>query len=246
MPPPAFSASTGIAKRKGLKSGSRAGNCVEIRESVDIFCANCLFRLTRAWLGRGVARALPELTLTRTASYSLIMPASAPQTNLAQWFDWLRTMKADSISGATIAMDLLTFAGTTIVKSLPSADLQGQFILNITNDLHVEVATSDLSDCATFKDLLNHFMLLEFKVADFLQPMAAGTYAGLAAFYGAKTSDAFPGGSVATRWQTANTALVAAFPSECYTDKLQKAAAKTVDDNTKKIADLVAQIAALG
>ena len=176
--------------------------------------------------------------------------SAGEQTGISQWLDWLKIIQNDCNSGTTNCMDKRTFANTTIVAPnvLPTANEQNQFILQISNDLNIQVALSDLTTYPTFKALLDHFILLEMKVRQFLQALAAPPFpAGtLTAFDKAKTSAAFPGGSAGQQWQSASAALIQAFPPECYTAADQAKAAAIVDDPAGLVSALVKQISALG
>jgi hypothetical protein len=179
-----------------------------------------------------------------------MMPMTGQQTNVGRWFDGFRTMKnaCAAINGLAGPMNLSTFGGTTIAGMLPSDNEKGQFSLSCKHSLDIDVATGDFTAFPTFKQLWDHFSLLKAKVEDFLQTLAAGNFpsGSAAAFDAAPVSAAFPGGSLGAQWTTANTALARIFPPDCYSAAQQVKVGGIVNDATKKISDLVQQIATLG
>jgi hypothetical protein len=177
------------------------------------------------------------------------MSNSVEKQNLLMWFSYLHALQsACSFNTSVKTMDLLTFANANIVQILPSANEQSQFILNVKTSPGFDVSTNDLSTYATFEALLDHFNPLPTYVGAYLQTLSAGTLpsGSLADFLSAAISAAFPGGSTGASWKTAVSMLTSVIPAVCFSAKLQAAAATTVDDPSKKVSDLVNQIATLG
>lgn len=177
------------------------------------------------------------------------MPNSLEKQNLLMWFSSLHALQSDcSFNTSVKTMDLLTFANTKVVQILPSANEQSQFILNAKSSPGFDVSTNDLSTFATFEALLDHFDPLPTFVGAYLQTLSAGTFpsGSLVDFLNAAVSAAFPGGSNGASWKTAVSMLSSVIPAVCFSAKLQAAAATTVDDASKKVSDLVNQIATLG
>jgi hypothetical protein len=186
----------------------------------------------------------------------MIMPDKSDdpnQTNLSNWFVFLQNLQTGCAKINTSAdprrMTLLAFANSKITALLPSANDQGQFIIEAQASPGIDIAPNDLSTrFSTFKDLLVNFSDLPTLLAICLQECAAGNFpAGmLKDFLAATVSKAFPGGSTGTNWSTANQLLTSAIPTVCYSPKLQAEAAKTVDDGTETVTSLRDQIATLG
>jgi hypothetical protein len=178
------------------------------------------------------------------------VPDSIQKKNLLRWFNSLHAFQSDvsPINTSVKSMDLLTFANTTITTVLPSSNEQNQFILNSKTSPGFDVSISDLTNYATFEALLDYFDPLPTFVGAYLQTVAAGNYpqGSLADFLNASISAAFPGGSSGSSWKVALGLLTSAIPSVCFSATLQKAVATTVDDPSKKVSDLVNQIATLG
>jgi hypothetical protein len=177
------------------------------------------------------------------------MSDSIEKQNLVRWFSYLHELQsACSFNTSVKTMDILTFANSKIVAILPSPNEQAQFILNSKTSPGFDVPTSDLTTYATFEALLDHFNPLPTYVGAYLQTVSAGSYpsGSLADFFSALISAAFPGGSKGTYWTTALGLLTSVVPSVCFSAKLQVAVATTVDDPSKKVSDLVNQIATLG
>jgi hypothetical protein len=145
-------------------------------------------------------------------------------------------------------LDLLTFANSTIVAILPSANEQAQFILDAKISPGFDISTGDLSTYASFEALLDHFNPLPTYVGAYVQTVSAAPYpsGSLADFLNATTPAAFPGGSKGVCWRAALGLLASAIPAICFSAKLQAAVSTAVDDPTKKASDVVNQIATLG
>jgi hypothetical protein len=178
------------------------------------------------------------------------MADSTEKQNVAQWFGDLHTIQdaCSSINTGTASLDLLKFANTTIATVLPSGNEQGQFALNVKTSMGLDISAAQLTKYATFEALLDHFSSLVGTIADYLQTLAAAPYPGgsSADFTSAKISAAFPGGSKGASWVNANGLLASVIPAACFSATLQTAIARTVDDPTKLVSDLVNQIAVLG
>jgi hypothetical protein len=177
------------------------------------------------------------------------MSDSIEKQNLLRWFTYLHALQSDcSINTTVKTLDLLTFANSTIVTILPSSNEQSQFIIEVKSSPGFDLSISDLSTYATFEALLDHFNPLPTYVAAYIQTVAAASYpsGSLADFLSAAITAAFPGGSKGAPWALALSLLTSAIPSVCLTAKLQAAVATTVNDVTKKVSDVVNQIATLG
>ena len=85
-------------------------------------------------------------------------------------------------------------------------------------------------------------------VGAYIQTASAGGYpsGSLTDFFAAPLSAAFPGGSKGASWTQTLGMLTSVIPAVCFSSTLQAAVAKTVDDPSKKVSDLVVQIGALG
>jgi hypothetical protein len=174
---------------------------------------------------------------------------SIEKQNLLLWFSYLHALQsACSFNTSVNTMDLLEFANQKIVTILPSSNQQAQFILNCKTSPGFDISPSLLTPDMTFKALLNHFNPLPTYVGAYLQTVSAGSYpsGSLVDFLAAAISAAFPGGSKGASWTQALGLLTSVIPSICLSAKLQAAVATTVDDKTKKVSDLVNQIATLG
>lgn len=177
------------------------------------------------------------------------MADSIEKQNLMRWFTYLHALQSDcSFNTSVKTMTLLAFANATITTVVPSPSEQAQFILNVGNSPGFDISTDDLTNYATFEALLDHFNPLPTYVGLYLQTASAGTYpnGSFADFLNALISSAFPGGSSGASWKTAMGLLTSVIPAVCLSAKLQADVAKTVDDTTKKVSDLVNQIATLG
>ena len=177
------------------------------------------------------------------------MPNSIEKQNLLRWFSLLHGLQSACAFNTSVAtMDLLTFANTNVAQILPSANEKSQFIVNVQSSPGLDVSTADLTNFATFEALLDHFSPLPTFVGAYLQTLSAGTFpsGSLVDFLNAAISAAFPGGSNGPTWKTAVSMLASTIPAVCFSAKLQAAAAVTVDDNSKKVSDLVNQTATLG
>jgi hypothetical protein len=175
------------------------------------------------------------------------------QQNLANWFTFLLNLQMGCAKINTSAdpqrMTLLTFANSKITTLLPSANEQGQFIINAKASPGIDIAPNDLSNrFSTFKDLLINFNDFPTLLAICLRQCAAGAFPGgtLKNFLAATVNAAFPGGSAGANWSTAQQLLVSAIPAVCFTATLQGSAAGTVDGGAKTVSALRDQIAGLG
>src|ERR1700722_11143068 len=131
------------------------------------------------------------------------MSNSLEKQNLLRWFTYLHALQSDcSINASVKTLDLLTFANSTIVKILPSANEQSQFILVAILSPGFDLSINDLSTYATFEALLDHFNPLPTYVASYLQTVSAASYpsGSLADFLSAAIAAAFPGGSKGAPW----------------------------------------------
>jgi hypothetical protein len=165
------------------------------------------------------------------------------------WFSYLRDLQsACSINTSVKSMDLLTFANSKIATILSSANDQNQFIIEAKESPGFDLALGNLTTYTTFEALLDHFNPLPTYLGMLLQTTAAQPYpsGGVADFLNALISSAFPGGTHGTLWTTALGLLASVIPSICFSSKFQSDVAITVDDPSKKISDLVNQIAILG
>ena len=177
------------------------------------------------------------------------MPNSIQKQNLMRWFTYLHALQDDcSFNTSVKTMTLLEFANAKISTIMPSPNEQGQFILNAGKSPGFDLSTDDLTNYATFEALLDHFNPLPTYVGLYLQTAAAGTFpsGSFADFLNASISAAFPGGSSGPSWTTAMGLLTSVIPAVCFSAKLQTAVAATVDDSSKKVSDVVNQIATLG
>jgi|SRR5215472_12224027 len=177
------------------------------------------------------------------------MPDSLDKRNLERWFANLLELQNDcSMNTSVKDLDLLTFANTTITSVLPSPNEQQQFIINVKGAPGFDISMADLTTFSTFEALLDNFSPLPTLVGAFLRTLAVGSFptGSLVDFFKAAVSSAFPGGSTGTQWTNASSQLTSVIPVVCFSGKLQAAAAKTVDDSTKAVRDLVNQIAELG
>jgi hypothetical protein len=177
------------------------------------------------------------------------MPDSIEKQNLLDWFTYLHALQsACSFNTSVKTMDLLTYANAKIASILPSNNEQAQFILNAKSSPGFDLSPADLTTYATFEALLDHFNPLPTYVGAYLQTLAAGNFpsGSFVDFLDAGISTAFPGGSKGSTWSPAVQMLTSIIPAVCFSQKLQTAVATTLDDTTKKVSDLVNQIAALG
>ena len=177
------------------------------------------------------------------------MSNSIEKQNLLRWFTYLHALQSDcSINTSVSDLDLLKFANSTILTLLPSNNQQQQFILNVSTSPGFDISIPDLSTYSTFEALLDHFNPLPTYIAAYAQTVSANPYpsGSLADFLNAPASGAFPGGSTGSDWTVAVGLLTSAIPSVCFSNSLQLAVAKTVGDPTKKVSDVVNQIATLG
>jgi hypothetical protein len=177
------------------------------------------------------------------------MADSIEKQNLLLWFSYLHGLQnACSFNTSVKNLDLLTFANSKIVSIAPSANEQAQLIVNAKSAPGFDISTADLATYATFEALLDHFNPLPTYVAAYLQTFAPSSLGGgsLVDFLNASVTVAFPGGSAGPIWGTSLQMLQSVMPAVCFSSKLQVAVAKTVDDGTKKVTDLVNQIATLG
>jgi hypothetical protein len=175
------------------------------------------------------------------------------QQNLENWFAFLEDLQIDcaeiNTSAAPQKMTLLDFANSKITDLLPSANEQGQFIINAKASPGIDIAPNDLSArFSTFKDLLVNFSDLPTSLAICLRECAAGAFPSgtLKNLLAATVSAAFPGGSEQPSWCAAEELLTSAIPPVCFSPTLQAAAAKTVDGGVQTVGALRDQIAALG
>jgi hypothetical protein len=174
---------------------------------------------------------------------------SIEKQNLMRWFSYLHALQSDcSMNTSVKTMTLLVFANSTITTILPSSNEQGQFIVNVAASPGFDLSIPDLTTYATFEALLDHFNPLPTYVAAYIQTVSTGSFpnGSLADFLNASISAAFPGGSGGPSWKTAMGLLTSVIPSVCLSDTLQTAVATTVNDSTKKVSDVVNQIATLG
>ncbi len=178
------------------------------------------------------------------------MPDSTEKQNLARWFTLLHALQnASSFNTSVKTLTLLEFANAKIATILPSANEQQQFINNVgASNIGVMISIADLTNSDTFEALLDINNPLPTFVGLYLRTLASGAFPGgsMADFLSAPISSAFPGGSSGTAWTTAIGMLSSVIPSVCLSAKLQAAVAKTVDDPTNKVSDVVNQIAKLG
>jgi len=175
---------------------------------------------------------------------------STEKQNLLRWFTLLHALQdACSFNTSVKTMTLLEFANATITTTLPSANEQQQFINNVTaSNTGLMFSTDDLSNSTSFEALLDLDNPLASYVGLYLRTLASGTYpsGSFADFLDALISSAFPGGSSGPAWTNAMGGLTSVIPAVCLSARLQAAVAKTVDDATKKVSDVVNQIATLG
>jgi hypothetical protein len=197
-------------------------------------------------------RSLWKITIFRGTTMA-DKPNDPNQTNLENWFTFLLDLQVGCAKINTSAdpkkMTLLVFAYSKITTLLPSANEQGQFIINAKALPGIDIAPNDLSSrFSTFKDLLVNFSDLPTLLAICLRQSAAGTFPSgtLKNFLSATVSAAFPGGSAGPNWTAANQLLASAIPLVCFTTTLQTAAANTVDGGTQMVSALRDQIAVLG
>ena len=179
------------------------------------------------------------------------MSNSTEVQNLAGWFADLQKLRIACAKTNTSAkkMDLLTFANSKITTVLPSANEQGQFIIDAKTALSIDIAPDDLStNFSTFEALLDNFSPLPTFVAVLLKTLAAGSFpqGSMADFLSAKIGAAFPGGGAGTVWSNAAKMVASAIPAVCFSSTLQVALAKTVDDGSQQVSNLVNQVAVLG
>jgi hypothetical protein len=200
-------------------------------------------------------RATPILPIAAVVAQasSLSGPQAVDQTNLGNWFAFLLDLQTGCAKINTSAdpkkMTLLAFANAKITALLPSANEQGQFIINAKVSPGIDIAPNDLfTRFSTFKDLQVNFNNLPDLLAMCLRDCAAGAFPSgtLKSFLAATISAAFPGGSTGPNWSAAKQLLTSTIPAVCFTTTLQTAAAKTVDGGTQTVSSLRDQIAALG
>jgi|GEM_PF-2755295 len=178
------------------------------------------------------------------------MPPAPSTKSIVVWFSYLQQFQnACSFNEIAKAMDPLTFANSTVLKVLLSANEQGQFITAVGVTPGVRVGTADLTTYPTFRVLLNHYYPLTTYIGLYLQALAAAPYPPPGAsldFWNATAASAFPGGSKVDPWTTLMAGLVPAMPGACFTADLQTKAAKTLDTAGSKMVDVITQIAGLG
>jgi hypothetical protein len=174
--------------------------------------------------------------------------AATASDGIAQWFTGLRAFQSACI-GTNVSNNLLTFANTTIATVLPTDAEKSNFVTRaVAATGFDDMAIADLTTYGTFEALLDNWNALVTRVAIYLQSVSASTLQSSASadFWGASLSVAFPGGSAGNVWTEAMHGLASAIPASCFSSNFQQQLNGTVDTGTKKISDLVPQIAGLG
>lgn len=174
---------------------------------------------------------------------------SYQKKNVLLWFNYLHGLQAAASFNTTVKMlDILSFANYVIAKAFPSSNEQSQFIVNVKSYPGFDLSPTDLTTYSSFEALLDFFNPLPFYIGAYIQTVAAGSLSSssLADFLNTSVTTAFVGGSKGSNWTQALGLLTSVIPSACFSSTLQTAAAATVDDATKKVSDLVNQIAAMG
>lgn len=174
---------------------------------------------------------------------------SYQKKNVLLWFSYLHGLQAAASFNTTVKMlDLLSFANYGITKAFPSSNEQCQFIVNVKSYPGFDLSPTDLTTYSSFEALLDFFNPLPFYIGAYIQTVAAGSLpsTSLADFLSASVTTAFVGGSNGSNWTQALGLLTSVIPSACFSSTLQTAVAATVNDATKKVSDLVNQVATLG